>query len=158
MKMVTEQRQINSIEIKVLIHATEDIKKVERAVRNILPPDFPIIFEEQKLSGHYGDPITILSLNLKRRKPSTEAFEHIFRRLPTLSKEEVLTDLEKRIDKSGNFYLRLDKQKAYQSKVVPSNIDPIRIKFRFYVPHRSDPKVIITSYLENLTLLDQQEK
>jgi RNA binding exosome subunit len=153
-----KQRLLKSIEVKVFAHATENIDKVKESMKNILPYDFPTIFQEQKLKGYYGDPITILTVTNKRRKPSTEAFENLFKKLPIISQEEILMDPEKRIDDSGNFYMRLDKQKAYQNKISTSNSDPIRIKFGFRTPHKTDPKETITDYLKNLMNVRQENE
>ncbi len=154
---MAKQRLIKSIEVKVFAHATENIDKVKESVKNILPYEFPTIFQEQRLKGYYGDQITILTVNNKRRKPSTEAFENLFKKLPIISQEEMLMDPEKRIDNSGNFYMRLDKQKAYQKNISISNSDPIRIKFGFRIPHKTDPKETITDYLEDLMNIRQED-
>ena len=155
---MVKQRLLKSIEVKVFAHATENIDKVKESVKNILPYEFPTMFKEQKLKGHYGDLITILTVNNKRRKPSTEAFENLFKKLPITSQEEMLMDPEKRIDDSGNFYVRLDKQKAYQKKISTSNSDPIRIKFGFRIPHKTDPRETITDYLKNLMNIRQENE
>ncbi len=155
---MSKQRLIKNIEVKVFAHATENIDKVKESVKNILPYEFPTIFQEQKLKGHYGDPIIILTVNNKRRKPSTEALENLFKKLPIISQEEMLIDPEKRIDNSGNLYMRLDKQKAYQKKISISNSDPIRIKFGFRIPHKTDPRETITDYLKELMSIKYEDE
>jgi RNA binding exosome subunit len=135
----------------VLVHATEDESKVRRAVLNLLPPDiYPPAFEAVKLEGYYGDPITVLKLNLKHRKPATELFEHIVRRLSSLDTSSLLDLLPQYIDESKNLYMRLDKQKAYTGKVVLERHDSIRVKARLRLPHKADPVESIRMYVESL--------
>lgn len=145
------ERLVQTVELTVLVHATEDESKVRRAVLNLLPPDiYPPGFEAVKLEGYYGDPITVLKLNLKHRKPATELFEHIVRRLSSLDTSSLLDLLPQYIDESKNLYMRLDKQKAYTGKVVLERHDSIRVKARLRLPHKADPVESIRMYIESL--------
>ena len=145
------ERLVQTVELTVLVHATEDESKVRKAVLNLLPPDiYPPAFEAVKLEGYYGDPITVLKLNLKHRKPATELFEHIVRRLSSLDTSSLLDLLPQYIDESKNLYMRLDKQKAYTGKVVLERHDSIRVKARLRLPHKADPVESIRMYVESL--------
>jgi RNA binding exosome subunit len=50
------------VEIRVFSHATEDLEKVQTAVRNILPEPLTeeLAFSKAALTGHHGNPITCL--------------------------------------------------------------------------------------------------
>lgn len=145
------ERLVQTVELTVLVHATEDESKVRRAVLNLLPLDiYSPAFEAVKLEGYYGDPITVLKLNLKHRKPATELLEHIVRRLSSLDTSSLLDLLPNYIDESKNLYMRLDKQKAYTGKVVLERHDSIRVKARLRLPHKADPVESIRMYIESL--------
>jgi RNA binding exosome subunit len=145
------ERLVQTVELTVLVHATEDESKVRRAVLNLLPPDiYPPAFEAVKLEGYHGDPITVLKLNLKHRKPATELLEHIVRQLSSLDITSLLDLLPQYIDESKNLYMRLDKQKAYTGKVVLERHDSIRVKARLRLPHKADPVESIRMYVESL--------
>jgi len=145
------ERLVQTVELTVLVHATEDESKVRKAVLNLLPPDiYPPAFEAVKLEGYYGDPITVLKLNLKHRKPATELLEHIVRQLSSLDITSLLDLLPQYIDESKNLYMRLDKQKAYTGKVVLERHDSIRVKARLRLPHKADPVESIRMYVESL--------
>lgn len=147
------KRMVHTVELTVLVHATEDESKVRKAVLNLLPPDiYPPAFEEVKLKGYYGDPITVLKLNVKHRKPATELFEHMVKRLSSLDVTSLLDDLAQHIDESRNLYMRLDKQKAYTEKVVLERHDSIRVKARLRLPHKADPLESIRTYIESLEM------
>jgi hypothetical protein len=148
---VWQERRVQRVEVTALVHATEDEPKVRKAVLNLLPPNIdPQAFEDVKLKGYYGDPITALKLNVKRRKPATELLEHLVKRLSSLDLQTLLDELPQRIDESKNLYIRLDKQKAYTGKAVLERHDSIRIKARLQLPHKADPVESIRMYIESL--------
>lgn len=148
---VWPERVVQNVEVTALVHATEDESKVRKAVLNLLPPDIdPPAFEAVKLQGYYGDPITTLKLNVKHRRPATDLFEHIVRRLSSLDLQALLDELPQRIDESKNLYIRLDKQKAYTGKAVLETHDSIRVKARLRLPHKADPVESIRMYIESL--------
>jgi RNA binding exosome subunit len=148
---VWQERLVQRVEVTALVHATEDESKVRKAVLNLLPSNIdPQAFEEVRLKGYYGDPITALKLNVKRRKPATELLEHIVKRLSSLDLQTLLDELPQRIDESKNLYIRLDKQKAYTGKAVLERHDSIRIKARLQLPHNADPVESIRTYIESL--------
>jgi len=144
-------RMVHTVELTALVHATEDESKVRRAVLNLLPPDvYPPAFEAVKLKGYYGDPITVLKLNVKHRQQATELLEHIIKRLSSLDVTSLLDGLAQHIDESRNLYMRLDKQKAYTSKVVLERHDSIRVKARLRLPHKAEHLELIRTYIESL--------
>jgi len=148
---VWPERVVQNVEVTALVHATEDESKVRKAVLNLLPPDIdPPAFEAVKLQGYYGDPITTLKLNVKHRRPATDLFEHIVRRLSSLDLQALLDELPQRIDESKNLYIRLDKQKAYTGKAVLETHDSIRVKAKLRLPHKADPVESIRMYIESL--------
>ena len=147
------ERMVHTVELTALVHATEDESKVRKAVLNLLPPDvYPPAFEAVKLKGYYGDPITVLKLNLKHRKPATEVLEHMVKRLSSLDVTTLLDGLTQHIDESRNLYMRLDKQKAFTGKVVLERHDSIRVKARLRLPHKADPVESIRAYIESLEM------
>jgi RNA binding exosome subunit len=145
------ERVVQRVEMTALVHATEDESKVRKAIMNLLPPGIdPPAFEAIKLQGYYGDPITTLKLNVKHRRPATELLEHIVKRLSSLDLQTLLEELPQRIDESKNFYIRLDKQKAYTGKAMLERHDSIRVKARLRLPHKADPVESIRMYIESL--------
>jgi RNA binding exosome subunit len=143
-----EERVVKAAEVSVFAHATEDEEKVKRAVKNLAP--FENTFQAAKLSGHYDDPITLLTLKISNKKEATDFFEAIYAKLSSLDRKTILDNLFNHIDDHGSFYLRLDKQKAYNGRVVLQENDSIRIKFKFQFPFKADPVTIIREYFLNL--------
>lgn len=126
---------VSYLDVSVFVHATEDESKVEKALRNMVPDTIrDYVFKRQGLSGHHSDPLTILSIKI-RRKGAGEMLNQIIGSLTSLDQQRILDELEDRVDESGNLYIRLDKQKAFHGKAVLNEIDPIRLKFHIQIPH-----------------------
>jgi RNA binding exosome subunit len=123
---------IGYIDIRVFAHATEDTDKVQTAVRNLLPEELTdtLIFETTSLTGHYGNPITLLSTKLTDKKLLPVALEKIGSGLNSLDKEELSRDLKLHLEK-GNLYLRFDKQSAYLGTIRFTQNDPVHFKIHF---------------------------
>ena len=146
---MTDDRLVKTVEISVFAHATEDEEKVKQAVKQLTPNE--AIFETQKLTGHYDDPITLISISIAKKKEATELLQKIYNRLSSLDRQTILDSLENRIDPSGNLYLRLDKQRAYNGKFTLHENDPIRIKIKLQIPHGADQVTTIREYLLNIS-------
>lgn len=142
-------RIVRQVDISVFKHATEDRTKVLKSVRNLFPKniEFPN-YTETNLQGYFGDPITTLHIQVKHRKPATELFDYIIENLSSHDYVSLVDELQQRIDKTKNLYLRLDKQMAYNGKVRLERHDSIRVKVSLLVPHKMDPIEVLRKYLE----------
>ena len=120
------------VEIRVFSHATEDVEKVQAAVRNILPEALAaeLSFSKSDLTGHHGNPITLLELKLEDRKLLPSLLEKIGTALGALDKEALAEEFKMRLEKRSLF-LRFDKQSAYMGTIKLGSNDPIRIKIHF---------------------------
>ena len=120
------------IDIRVFAHATEDNEKVQTAVHNLLPEEIAqtIIFQTTSLTGHYGNPINLLTVKLKDKKLLLSALEKIGSGLNSLDKDELSRDLKLHLEK-GNLFLRFDKQSAYLGNIKFTQNDPVHFKIHF---------------------------
>ena len=121
--------RVEGLSIQVLCHATEDLKKVIKAVENVLGAEAAkkMSMTTEVLEGHYGDPITLIRIFLTDRKSSEEAFLRILSNLSPKEREELWHERSKKGKHGGKLYLRLDKQSAFLGRIHPSDKDPIRI-------------------------------
>ncbi len=120
------------VEIRVFSHATEDLEKVQTAVRNILPEELTaeLAFSKAALTGHHGNPITLLEVKLEDRKLLPLILEKIGSALGALDKEALAEEFKLRLEKRSLF-LRFDKQSAYLGTIKLGSNDPIRLKIHF---------------------------
>lgn len=143
-----EERLVKAAEISVFAHATEDEEKVKQAVKSLAR--FEPEFESKRLSGHYDDPIQLLTTKTLKKKEATDFLANILGKFSSLDKTTLLQDLPNHIDPQGSLYIRLDKQKAYHGRAVIAENDPIRVKFKFQLPHKADPVAVIREFILNL--------
>ncbi len=124
--------QIAYVEIRVFSNATEDLQKVETAVRNLMPPELAseTNFAKTPCTGHYGNPIVLLETKLENRQLLPKVLEKLGSSLSSLDKEQLLGEFKEHLDKRSLF-LRLDKQSAYLGSAKFSNVDPVRMKIHF---------------------------
>ena len=126
------QLPIAYVDVRFCAHATEDQDKVLKAVYNVLAAEEPeeVEFPKSDVEGHYGNPITFFETRIKTQKPIQALVDNIAGNLSSLDKTELANTLDKCVDE-GSFYIRLDKQAAFQNKVKLVSSDPIRIRIRF---------------------------
>lgn len=137
---------VTGVQISVFAHATEDEEKVERAVRNMIPEGIVgITIDRKRLKGHYNDPITFITARIRKRKAATKMFHATMKNLSTLDQQRLLEEVEERVDEAGSLYLRLDKQRAFKEKEMLKEVDPIRMRFRFRIPHGTNPISFVRS-------------
>ncbi len=122
-------------------HATEDCRKVIKALKNLLPKDVsqnikPVI---QSYQGYYGNPIKVITVTL-RGNDAEKFLEYLSKRLSDTDKSILGITLDLRYDERNNkLFIRFDKQAAYRGEHVISDTDDIvKIVLSFKGPHRID--------------------
>jgi len=131
--MAPEKEALLSAHFSAIAHATEDVAKVEHAIRFLmgLVSTTETSLRRQYLKGHYGNVITTLSAKLPARGLSPNALRVLSQKLPESDKQFLSSDMSSCIDEEGNLYLRFDKQEAFLGTVRLHQGDPIRIKLKF---------------------------
>ena len=121
--------RVEKLIIQVLCYATEDPKKVLKAVENVLGADAAkkMSMSSERLEGYYGDPITLMRIFLLDRELCEKALLRILSNLSDSEREELWRDRSKLGRHGGKLYIRLDKQEAFLGRIRLSDKDPIRI-------------------------------
>ena len=137
--MIVPINLVREVEVSTFSHATEDEDKVENAIKNLLPEENRGLWITRKtLKGYHGDPITIVTGKIRTKKGATGVLRRVVQEFSSLDQQRLLDELEERLDEGGNLYIRLDKQNAYLGKVRLLETDPVKMKFRFRLPHGKD--------------------
>ena len=134
---------IHYLDVRAFCYATEDESRVEMAIRTLLPEDASI--ERDTSEGHYGDRILVMHARLER----ADEIRHVLgllREMPTF--DRVHTEIEERMDEDCAFFLRLDKQRAYQGEVALGHGIQLRGKIEAYPASREAAIENLRSYLE----------
>ena len=123
---------IGYVDIRVFAHATEDLERVMFAVRNTLPEELgeSAVFKKTGLTGHHGNPITLIEVELTDRQLLLGLLRKIGSGLTALDKETLNSEMSLHLEK-GNLYLRFDKQRAFLGELRFSSNDPIHFKVHF---------------------------
>ncbi|WP_370573775.1 RNA-binding protein [Methanomethylovorans sp.] len=131
----------------MIAHSTEEKSRVMDTLglflKNSLKKKFPNslaeIVDTVEAEGHYGNPITIFSIQLTR-KHDTKAFSEFVHNNMTLEDIEILRrEMPDRLDEDQLFHLRFDKQEAYMGRVkLVSSSDAItaKVKIETYPKNR----------------------
>jgi len=120
------------IDVRTTVHATEDTEKVLKAVFNTLPAELAqiVVFKKTSVTGHHGNPITVLEAKIKDKTALHRAFEKLASGLRPLDKELLSSQIQQHVEE-GNLYLRLDKQSAYLNELMLCRTDPIHFRIHF---------------------------
>tara|TARA_B100000315_G_scaffold4795_1_gene4860 strand:+ start:167 stop:592 length:426 start_codon:yes stop_codon:yes gene_type:complete len=115
--------------IRMIVHATEDYRRISDALYDIFGIEKDKISLD-KLSGHFGNPILMLSVEMKKKY--AEVF--LKKMVSLISKTQmvdIVEDLEVRIN-DATLYLRFSKQKFIKKTLILEEKDPVRISI--YTP------------------------
>jgi RNA binding exosome subunit len=141
---------VQSVEISTIAHATDDLGKVQAALRSILPDLLKEreIFTRRYVQGHYSNPIVTFDARISHRSEVEGFVESFVSRLPRTEKLIIQRDLDLYSDSEGNLYIRIDKQQALRGLLELSNEDPIRVKMKF-TRFKGEAKELMKELLES---------
>lgn len=131
--LLQKERLVESVEVSTIAHATEDLIKVETALRTLLPEGLKgrEVFTRRYLQGHYGNPIATVEARLTRPAEVTEFVDSFLHLLPRNERLRIERDLNLHSDSEGNLFIRINKQEAFSGMLRLSEEDPIRVKMKF---------------------------
>ena len=112
------------VKIDLILHATEDFQKIADPLNDL----FAIEREEitkQELSGHFGNPILMLHVEVKKKR-ADQFIKKLVSLIPRDTMNELLTNIEERIFES-TLYMRFSKQNFVKKILAFEEKDPIRI-------------------------------
>ena len=133
------------VKIDVILHATESQEKIFTAFQESFGIEQEK-FQVQNLTGHFDNPITLLSINLKRKNAET----FILKFCEVISKtdfNEIYENIEENISSAG-LKLKISKQKMIKGKIVLENKDAIKINISCPVYVKKDSKKIYQQLLQ----------
>jgi len=125
---------VRLLELRVYSHATEDKEKVLKAIRNILGDEYweKAQVSEEVYSGHYGNPVIVITAKIADPEAASRALNHILSRMGKADRMIMADSLEDRVDKEGTLYFRLSKQDALLGKLILYEADDVvRIAVHF---------------------------
>jgi RNA binding exosome subunit len=141
---------IHHIILRVIAHATEDVSRVREALDFFLSGagvrEGGKLIEELQAEGHHGNPITILSVQLKKKADCLNFARFVREKFSEEDVAKLREEMPERLDDDQVFHLRFDKQAAYLQQVrLTSSSDAItaKVKIETYPKNREKAGVIV---------------
>lgn len=125
---------IVGLDLRTSVHATEVSERVVKALMVLLPEDLRnnVAVEVETHEGYYGNPIEVLTVNIKDPQAATRTLNYILSKLGEHDKRLLEKTLEERVESNGDLYFRVNKQKAYLGSLeIDEGDDVIRVHVRF---------------------------
>ncbi len=134
-----------SLAFRTFAHATEDESRVEQALRFVSGAEE---VTKSRSEGYHGNPIVVLEAKISRSRE----IRNFFASLDTADVQKLLDTLELRVDEESMFFLRLDKQAAFEGRTVMADHDDIisvRGKIKSYPQSRDNALKVIDAILRD---------
>ena len=137
---------VNHLEVtvEVIIHATEDRKKILDSIFDL----FEIKeeeFTEERLEGHFGNPITILKTKISKKR-AEELVHKLVSKISKVQMNEFFDNMNMHFEGS-TLFLRISKQDVVRKIINIQQNDAIRIRISMPVYKKSD---LVKTYMELL--------
>ncbi len=150
--------KILKIEAYAHSHATEDERKVRKALFEIFPQELRerLIFVREELKGHYNNPIVRMRVETSSSEDALKVFNYILNRFDRADLGYLRSTLEDRVDRSGTLHIRISKQDAYLGKLVLFEGDDV-VKISVHLEGRRR-KVLkeLSDYLKSFSREDEE--
>ena len=113
-----------SLIIEIILHATEDVNKIEKSLQNIFDIN-PEDLEKEEMTGHFGNLITILKTKLSKNN----AKKLISTLISKISNDDI-DILEQKIDEmntNSGLEIRISKQDLIRGKITFRKKDSVKL-------------------------------
>ncbi len=134
------------VKINLILHATENEKKVLEELESNFHID-QSDFQVEQVSGHFNNPITLISSKLKR-KIAQDFVSLFFSKMKKEEFDDVFNYVEDYVTSSG-LSLRISKQKLMSGILEISKEDTIKINISTPVYVKNETKRIYQNLMRN---------
>ena len=135
------------VSIKIIVHATEDIKKFYESFKEVFGLEEES-FSTSHMSGHFDNPITILSTKLIKKEAS-KFFDKFLEIISETQKTEIIEHIEEMTENS-TIFLRLDKQDFIRKKINFKEREAIRIKIHTPVYNKKETSKVFSELFQKV--------
>ncbi|MBN1329581.1 MAG: hypothetical protein JXA54_08925 [Candidatus Heimdallarchaeota archaeon] len=146
--------KLKEINFSCSSHSTEDIERVKIAMLNLLPEIIrdKVEISEIKLRGHAGNEMFLLELDITQNKMIKDLLGYLAAKIQEIDKDSLLQEIDERIDENNCFYVRFNKQDAYNGIITLDDGDnTIRVVIKFII-YKQEPN-LLTEALQNFGLI-----
>lgn len=132
------------VTVEVIIHATEDEKKIFDSFFDVFGLE-ESEFTKEQLVGHYENPIIFLRAKITKGK-AKNFIKKLVSSLPEDQIAEIIDDIENRIQDSM-LHIRLGKQELVKRNLALQENDAVKVKIYTPVYSKKDTAKIYTKLL-----------
>ena len=120
----------SSVDISILVHATEDENKILNHILEIFRLSTKVVtIDCVKTEGHWKNPI--MRLNITTSFDIDRLYDDLCNQLRiNYGSEDFDNYLKNNIDEKGSVYVRIDKQKLCLRNLLLSDTDAVRVVFK----------------------------
>ncbi len=126
--------KIGSISVETFCHATEDLQKVQEALKTLCnlkdAKDEDIGLSKHYVYGGYGNMIVMLKTELSEDPSKTIVFQNLSAKMSREDKISLYQTFDRQVE-GKHLFARYNKQVALQGGVKVATEDPIRVKIQF---------------------------
>ena len=133
------------VKIDVILHATENLDKIFESFLYNLNLERKS-FEVQNLTGHFENPITLLSINLKKKNAQI-FISNLCKVINKTDFNKIYANIDENIHRSG-LALKISKQKMIEGKIILEKKDAVKINISCPVYIKKDSKKIYQQLFE----------
>jgi len=126
---------LHYVDLRAFCYVTEDERRVEDALRTLLPEEFPV--EREESEGHHGDRIVVLSARVENASDMRAVLDRVG---AIDDVEAILAELDDRVTEDCELYLQFAKAAAYRGEVRLGDGITFRAKVEAY-PARKEAAV-----------------
>ncbi|MEF8881587.1 MAG: RNA-binding protein [Halapricum sp.] len=117
------------VDLRAFCYATEDDKRVEAALRTLLPEEYEI--QRTESEGHHGDRIVVLSARVENADEIRTVLDSLGE-LPEAELQRLRRELDQRVTDNTELFLTLDKQAAFNGETELGDGIKFRAKVEAY--------------------------
>ena len=131
-KLHSAEKTVISFQASLIVHETEDVTKVMRAVKNLIPETISdnLNFTQTHLQGYYKNPIIRLETGVTGQILVSVILKHLLKNLNKNERDLFAFTLGDYIDGKKNLFIRFNKQDAFLGKTSLCTADPIHVKIK----------------------------
>ncbi|QSG06886.1 RNA-binding protein [Halapricum desulfuricans] len=120
---------LHYIDLRAFCYATEDDRRVESALRTLLPEEFEL--QRLENEGHHGDRILVFSARVENADEMRVVLDRLGE-LPADQRQRLRSELDERVTDNTELFLTLDKQAAFGGDVRLGDGITVRAKVEAY--------------------------
>ena len=146
----------HSINTTVFSKSEENKEEIKTGLKKLFPFDLKkekLTITEEKIKGFDEKTIIIFTILIKKQKLINEFTTFLFEKLNKIQKEQIIEEIETRIDDELYFYLRIDEETWIKKKKIliteKGNCYHLKFKIAAYPAKKETAIKLVKKFIES---------